>query len=105
VEDSPAFATICSALESATSMSRLEARGTMRLALKVAGLEPHTVTTKPLVVIVDRVLPDLLRTRRVPDVSVVCESLKTRLLAEGALRTSSAYDSPEDILARFSRKK
>lgn len=104
MEDSPAFATICSALESATSMSRLEARGTMRLALKEAGLEPHAVAIRPLVVVVERVLPALLRTRGVADIPGVCAELKARLLADGSLRPA-AHEAPEDILARFSRRK
>ncbi len=104
MDDSSAFAATCEALEALTSMSRLEARGTMRLALKEAGLEPHTVAVRSLVVVVERVLPALLRTRKVADIPAVCASLKVRLLADASSRPA-AYEAPEDILARFSRSK
>ena len=40
---SSAFEWLCTALEESTTLERLEARGTVRIALKEAGLEPRTV--------------------------------------------------------------
>jgi hypothetical protein len=41
--ESKAFDFVCSELERRTSMTRLEARGTVRIALKDAGLAADTV--------------------------------------------------------------
>lgn len=41
---SPAFEWLCSELEQRTRFARIEARGTVRLVLKDAGLEPRSVT-------------------------------------------------------------
>ena len=46
--DDNVFDWVCGALESATSLDRLEARGTLRLALKASGLEARTVTAEQL---------------------------------------------------------
>jgi len=50
--DSAAFTHICDALESETSFSRIEARGTIRLALKSAGLAANSVTPEQIKVVV-----------------------------------------------------
>jgi hypothetical protein len=42
--DSPCFDRVCAALESETSLDRIEARGTVRLALKGAGLDAASDT-------------------------------------------------------------
>ena len=42
---------LCEQLESSSTLDRLEARGTVRLALKQAGLEAGQVTASQLVVL------------------------------------------------------
>ena len=42
--DSPAFDCVCEKLEEAPPRDRLQARGTVRLALKQAGLDARSVT-------------------------------------------------------------
>ncbi|MCG8588416.1 MAG: hypothetical protein MJE66_03925 [Proteobacteria bacterium] len=92
------FDGICAAVEGRTSFDRLEARGTMRLALKAAGLEPASLTKDQLRVVLERVLPDELTSRGVEDAASVCAALLEDLagLAEG-----QHAESPEDVFQRL----
>jgi len=98
--DSIAFTTACEALESASSLDRLEARGTVRLALKEAGLDAGTVSPSQLRVVVEKVLPNELESRGV-DSSVISEVLSVlNGLSDGGV---IAGDSPEAIFSRLGK--
>src|SRR5690606_5066988 len=60
---SQAFEWLCEAIEAGTSLERLEARGTVRIALKQAGLEARSATAAELAVVVGKILPRELRQR------------------------------------------
>ena len=62
-------------LEQQTSLDRLEARGTLRLALKQAGLEPNGLTLEQLGVVFERVLPRELQTRGVDGAAALCDAV------------------------------
>ncbi len=66
-------------LEQATALSKIESRGTLRIALKAAGLDVKTVRVHEAVVVLERVLPSELESRGIEEPVVVCESLKRRL--------------------------
>jgi len=95
------FDLVCEALEVATSLDRLSARGTIRLALKSAGLEPATLTAKQLAVVIERVLPDELRSRGVTDPTGVCAAL-ARAVAAAPAPSGPAAAAPEDMFRRVS---
>jgi hypothetical protein len=96
--DSAAFAHVCNALESATYFSRIEARGTVRLALKCAGLAANSVTPEQIQVVIERVLPVELQNRGIPDPDLVC-----RIIASGLTGVSSeaSSDTPESVFRRL----
>ena len=96
--ESEAFAHVCGALESETTFSRIEARGTVRLALKSAGLDAKDITADQMKVNLERVLPQELENRGISDPEGVC-----RLLTNGLsqVTSASASDSPEDIFSRL----
>jgi hypothetical protein len=96
--DSNAFTTLCEKLEQSSTLDRLEARGTVRLALKQAGLEAASVAASQLVVVVDKILPNELRTRGIEDADSVCGQLAAELKA---MPDDSAGDSPEAIFERL----
>ena len=50
--DSTAFEAACLCLENSSSLTKLEARGTIRIALKEAGFEAKTATPKVLAAVV-----------------------------------------------------
>jgi hypothetical protein len=98
--DSPAFVTLCEALEQGSPLDRLEARGTVRLALKQAGLEARSATVAQLQVLIEKVLPNELESRGV-DLAIV-SSLKGALdsLSDDG---SGGSESPEDVFGRLGK--
>ncbi len=94
------FDCVCEALERATSLDRLSARGTIRLALKATGLESATLTPSQLAVVIARVLPDELRARGVADVPGVCAALE-KSMGEAPAAAAPAGPSPEDMFRRL----
>ena len=73
--DSKAFDVLCGALEENSSLDRLEARGTVRLALKNAGLDAGSLTHEQLRVIFEKRMPDELKARGVEDAGAVVSAL------------------------------
>lgn len=96
--DSPAFDLACDMLEAETSLERIEARGTMRLALKQAGLNAKSVSPDQLAVVVDKVLPKELIARGVTNPSAACARLRDSL---GRLVVADAGDAPESLFVRM----
>ena len=96
--ESAAFEAVCASLEQSSPLDRLAARGTIRLALKQAGLDPKAVTGTQLAVVVKRVLPGELSARGIPDPDALCAVIARALdgLASGALG-----ETPETIFHRL----
>jgi len=96
--DSPAFDLACDMLEAETSLDRIEARGTMRLALKQAGLNAKSVSPDQLAVVIERVLPTELIARGIGNPGAAC----TRLCgALARLVVPDAGDAPEALFVRM----
>ena len=96
--ESAAFSHACLALENETSFSRIEARGTIRLALKGAGLDAKSITVEQMQVVLKRVLPAELESRGVPETEVVCQTI-SRGLARIAIDQTD--ETPEDVFSRL----
>ncbi|MCG8590125.1 MAG: hypothetical protein MJE66_12610 [Proteobacteria bacterium] len=98
MSESPAFAFVCQELESRTSLDRLEARGTVRLALKAAGLEARSVSRDQMAVVVEKVLPGELTARGIDAVESLC-----REVAQGLAQVTDADtgDSPDAVFSRL----
>ena len=73
---SQAFDFATEQLESRTDLNGLEARGTVRLALKAAGLDAANVTAQQMGVVVSRVLPVELTNRNVADAESICAQIE-----------------------------
>jgi hypothetical protein len=89
-------------IAAATALSELEARGTLRLALKASGLDAKNASAQALRVVVERVLSRELRARGVADAEALCTRLSGGLAAhapEGA--QPGAASSPEAVFARL----
>lgn len=97
--DSPAFEHLCSALEASSSLDRLEARGTVRIALKAGGLEPRAVTAEQLDIVLAKLLPEELAARGVPDPVALCDRLRVGL--KEARVAGARSESPEAVFARL----
>lgn len=96
--NSPVFEWVAHELEAATALSRLEARGTVRLALQELGLTVRGVARSPMQFTLDRVLPRLLKSRNIADADAVCQRI-SKDLASADLPLG--HESPEDIFARL----
>jgi hypothetical protein len=88
-------------LEHHTSLERLEACGTLRIALKAAGLEPKKLTGAQLQVVFEKVMPGELERRGVSDVRDVCAAVLTDLARAGGAAEDASATSPDEIFRRL----
>ncbi len=88
-------------LEHHTGFSQLEARGTLRIALKVAGLEPSAFTAGQLCVVFEKVMPGELDSRGVSDVQDVCAAVLADLESAGDAAADASATSPDEIFRRL----
>jgi len=100
MSESTVFERTCMELEQATSFDSLSARGTVRLALKSAGLDAREVTTAQMLVVVKRVLPAELRARGVKDADDMCSLIASRIAGMASAATT-AGSSAEDVFRRL----
>jgi len=96
------FDAAADALERHSSLDRLEARGTLRIALKAAGLAPNALILEQLAVVLERVLPGELATRGVEDGAAVCAAVMTSVKGSAAAATApAAAGSVDDVFRRL----
>ena len=86
-------------LEQHTSLDRLEARGTLRIALKLAGLTAKSVTAENLCVVFEKVMPEELEKRDVIDAAAVCNAVTDDLVNSPA-PTDEAVATDSDAIFR-----
>ena len=91
--DSTAFEYACNELEARTALDRLASRGTIRIALKQAGLEARSVTPEQLAVVIQKILPAELSSRGVDTVEEVCQRILTGLRGVAAGPLSETPDA------------
>ncbi len=88
-------------LEGSTEMDRLAARGTLRIALKEAGLDARKLTIPQLRAIFEKLMPKELDARGVSDAAATCQAVM-----DGISRSADAIDltssaSPDDVFKRL----
>ena len=98
--DSKAFEIACEELEAATTLSGLESRGTIRIALKQSGLDAGLVSATEMDVVLRAVLPKELGLRSVDEPETVCETIASALKAAD-LGDEQRSDSPEAVFSRL----
>jgi hypothetical protein len=99
--DSSVFDWLCDGLESATDFDRLEARGTVRIALKLAGLEAKSLSTDHAKVVLKRVMPAELEARGVAGAASICSNLVRRLDSLPKSDPHIADNTPEAVFTRL----
>jgi len=97
------FEFVAAELERRSDLESLEARGTVRLALKSSGLTAGEVTKKQMAVVIDQVMPRELRVRGIEDPEAVCRALSNAITGFAAEGGDSTGASPEDVFRRLSR--
>ena len=88
-------------LEQHSPFDRLEARGTLRIALKIAGLESKNLTVTQLQVIFEQVMPGELDSRGVSNIPDVCAAVLADLASARGAAADSSVTSPDDIFRRL----
>lgn len=99
MSDGTTFDFLCEELERESTLERLEARGTVRIAIKQAGLDPLTATPQELAVVVEKVLPAELAARGIENGDSLCASLAKRVAAQQS--SAGTRETPEAIFARL----
>ena len=97
------FEFVASELEQRSGLESLEARGTLRLALKSSGLTVREVTPDQMAVVLEQVMPHELRARGIENPETVCEELSQAVKGMKAEAGELASASPEDVFRRLSR--
>ena len=95
------FELVAEELQRRTDLAKLEARGTVRLALKEAGLEVSTVTAEQIIVVLQKIMPDEMRSRGAEQPEQICEAIVTALKSSHAGTSGSEAESPEAIFRRL----
>ena len=96
------FDAAAESLEQRTSLNRLEARGTLRIALKTAGLEAKGLTAEQLGVVFEKVLPQELAMRGIEDAADVCAAVMASILGSAAAaETAGTQRTVSDVFSRL----
>ncbi len=88
-------------LEHHASLNRLEARGTLRIALKAAGVEPRNLTGAQLQVVFEKVMPGELDSRGVSDVPDVCAAVLADVGSAGDAAENASATNLDEIFRRL----
>ena len=88
-------------LEQHSPFDRLAARGTLRIALKAAGLEPKNLTRAQLQVVFEKVMPEELDSRGVSDMLDVCVAVLADVGSAGGGAADVGATGPDDIFRRL----
>jgi hypothetical protein len=95
------FDFVADAIEQKTELAKLEARGTLRLALKESGFSADSITAHDMAVVLERVMPKELASRGIDDAESVCETLSTSLREFKEAVEEHGSSSPESVFARL----
>ena len=87
-------------IERRTPFDRLESRGTLRIALKEAGLDAKTVTTSQMRVAIEQVMSEELEKRGVGEAEAICRSL-IQSLADAPTNDSDLVKGIDEIFGRL----
>jgi hypothetical protein len=90
-------------LEQHTGFSQLEARGTLRIAVKSAGLETKTLTVAELGVVFEKLMPGELEQRGVKDTLSVCAAVLRELEEAPIAEDDSTSNNPDDVFRRLAK--
>lgn len=88
-------------LEQHTSFSRLEARGTLRIALKSAGLDAKSLKVDQLSVVFEKLMPGELERRGVRDTALVCGAVIGDLANSPTPTDANSSDDVDGIFSRL----
>ncbi len=84
-----------------TDMDRLAARGTLRLALKEAGLDVQNLTVPQLRAVFEKLMPKELEARGVSDATATCKAVMDDIASAASTVDLEDSNSPDEIFKRL----
>ncbi|MDH3520404.1 MAG: hypothetical protein OEM49_08090 [Myxococcales bacterium] len=90
-------------LEQHSSLDRLEARGTLRIALKIVGLDLATLSGEQLAVVFEQVLPGELEKRGVEGAASICRTVLKEVASAPEAAAADRIEDAEKIFRRLGR--
>ncbi len=100
--DSRILAFVVDALVRATSLGRPAARAAVRSVLAKACFEPASVSAGQMQLVIERLLPAMIRKLDVEDAEQICRQLAVEFAAQGL--TGDGHESPDEIFGRMIRR-
>ena len=88
-------------LEEATDMNRLAARGTLRIAVKEAGLDAGKLTIPQLRAVFEKLMPKELDARGVSDAAATCKAVMDEIARSADAIDIASSASPDDVFKRL----
>ena len=88
-------------LEALTDLDRLQARGTLRIALKEAGLDTKDLSFIQLAAVFEKVMPHHLEARAVDDAGGICNAVLKEVRLLVASSDVPAINSTDEIFGRL----
>jgi hypothetical protein len=88
-------------LELSSDLDRLEARGTLRLAVKEAGLNFKALSILELGVVFEKIMPAELKLRGIDKAEEICSTLFKNLEATASGSEEAASSSVDDVFSRL----
>ncbi len=99
--DNHCFEAAADFLERESTLDRLTARGTLRIALKSGGLQASSATADQIKVAIEKLLPAELSSRGVPLADVLVQRLLNDLMPMDFSDGARQSESPDDIFKRL----
>ncbi len=96
-----AFDCAAGKLEALTDFDRLEARGTLRITLKEAGLSDKNLTLPELEAVFDKLMPEQLEKRAVDDAQAVCTAVVKEIRLAGISAKATGTASSDEVFGRL----
>jgi hypothetical protein len=88
-------------LERHTDLDRLEARGTLRLAVKQAGLDSESLSFRELKAVFENIMPAELEARGIDNTATTCTTIFEEITRTADASTTEETTSVDDIFKRL----
>ena len=88
-------------LEHHTGFSNIESRGTLRIALKEAGLDAYKLTVPQLRAVFEKLMPKELDARGVSDAAATCTATMDEIARSVDATDTAPSSSPDDGFKRL----
>ena len=88
-------------LGESSDLDRLAARGTLRLALKGAGLDANRLTIPQLRTVFEKIMPNELEARGVAEAAESCKTAMDAIERAASEAELAASSSPDEIFKRL----